>query len=182
MPNWCWNTVQFTGKQNNLENLNKLLHKTVEMQEKTGMGQILHGIEGAIDGYMFDISDVDLGDEYLSLSFQSRWAPIPNDIVRIAELFNLNFTYSYDESGMAMYGKYTFTYDVNDEESVLYEQAASEEDIESCRYKENEDDEDDYSGFDYEKLEELIDESSMCEVPITRFDHDYFTQVERKNK
>jgi len=165
MPNWCWNTVQFTGEQNNLENLNKLLHKTVEMQEKTGMGQILHGIEGSLDGYMFDISDVDLGDEYLSLSFQSRWAPIPNDIVRIAELFNLQFTYSYDESGMALYGKYTF--EIIDGESYLSEQVASDADIESSKiYDESGEEE----GLDYEKLEACIESNEMFSQSITRLE------------
>jgi hypothetical protein len=166
MPNWCWNTVQFTGKQNNLENLNKLLHKTVEMQEKTGMGQILHGIEGSLDGYMFDISDVDLGDEYLSLTFQSRWAPIPNDIVRIAELFDLQFTYSYDEGGMALYGKYTF--EIIDGEGNLYEQSVTEKQVSECTFMEDDDDEDCPSGFDYEKLEGFIESASMESCQVTR--------------
>lgn len=166
MPNWCWNTIEFTGKQKNLENLNKLLRKTVDIQKITGLGQILHSLEGSIDGYMFDISGIDLGDGYLLLNFQSRWSPIPNDIVRIAELFNLHFTYDYEESGMELYGKYTFT--IVDGESYLDEQVANEEDIQACRIY-DEDGEDD--GLDYEKLHDLIESNDMFSQSITRIEN-----------
>ena len=166
MPNWCWNTVEFTGKQKNLENLNKLLHKTVDIQEATGLGQILHSLEGAIDGYMFNIHGIELGDEYLSMAFESRWSPIPNDMVRIAELFNLDFTYSYEESGMALYGKYIF--EIIDGEGSLYEQLATEDDIESCKTFDEEGDEQE---FNYEKLENLIESNEMISQSITRIEN-----------
>lgn len=166
MPNWCWNNVEFTGEQKNVENLYKLFEKTIDIQEKTGMGQLLFGLEGSIDGYMFEISNLDSDEGWISLSFQSRWAPIPNDIVRIAELFNLQFTYSYDESGMALYGKYTF--EIIDGEGTLYEQSASEEDIKECTFKEEGDEDDEETGFDYEKLESFIENASMESHSITR--------------
>ena len=166
MPNWCSNTIEFNGNQNNLENLAKLLEKTVDVQKKTGYGQLLHGLEGAIDGYMFDIN-YDLGNGFLYLSFESRWSPIVNDVVRIAELFRLTFVYDYEESGMGMYGQYTFKYE-DDEESYLYKQIADEEDIESCRFKEEGDGDDEESGFDYEKMKSLIEKASMESYPITR--------------
>lgn len=167
MPNWCWNTVHFTGKNENLNNLNKLLDKTVDIQNATGLGQILHGLEGSIDGYMFDISSIEFdGDEYLSFNFQSRWSPIPNDIVRIAELFNLNFTYDYEESGMCLYGKYTFT--IEDGESYLEEQVATEGDVEACTtYDEN----GEFEGMDYDKLNDLIESSEMISQSITRIEN-----------
>ena len=139
MPNWCWNNVEFTGEQKNVENLYKLFEKTIYMQEKTGYGQLLFGLDGSIDGYMFEISNLDQGDNYLTLSFSSRWAPIPNDIVRIAELFDLQFTYSYDEPGMDLYGKYTF--EISDGEKSLYEQSPTQDEIDECRFREEDDDE-----------------------------------------
>ena len=166
MPNWCWNTIEFTGEQKNIDNLSKLIDKTVEMQEETGMGQLLFGLEGSIDGYMFDITNVDSDKGWIMFSFQSRWAPIPNDMVRIAELFDLQFTYEYEESGMALHGKYTF--EIINGEGTLYEQAASEEDIKSCQSKEEDDEDDDETGFDYEKLETLIENTSMEAQSITR--------------
>ena len=166
MPNWCWNNVEFTGKEKNLNNLSKLIDKTIEMQEKTGEGQLLFGLEGSIDGYMFDICNVDSGEGWLTLSFQSRWAPIPNDIVRIAELFDLQFTYDYEEGGNALHGKYTF--EIIDGEGTLYEQSASEEDVQACHFKEENDEEEEETGFDYEKLEMLIENTSMTSLSVTR--------------
>jgi len=166
MPNWCWNNVEFTGEQKNIENLCKLLEKTVDMQEKTGMGQLLFGLDGSIDGYMFDICNIDSDEGWVSLAFQSRWSPIPNDIVRIAELFNLQFTYDYEESGMGLFGKYTF--EIIDGEGTLYEQAASEEDIKECTFKEEGDEDDEETGFNYEKLETLIENTSMTSLSVTR--------------
>ena len=166
MPNWCWNNVEFTGEQKNIDNLSKLFEKTIEMQEITGQGQLLFGLEGSIDGYMFEISNVDQGEGYLILSFQSRWSPIPYDIVRIAELFNLQFTYSYDEGGMSIYGKYTF--EIIDGEGTLYDQSPSDAGIDECRFQEEGDDEDEKSGFDYEKLESLIESCKMEAQSITR--------------
>ena len=166
MANWCWNNVEFTGEQKNVENLYKLFEKTIDMQEKTGHGQILFGLDGSIDGYMFEISNLDQGDNYLTLSFQSKWSPIPNDIVRIAELFNLQFTCDYEESGNGIYGKYTF--EIIGDERNLYEQCASEEDIKECTFKEEGDDDDEETGFDYDKLETIIESSPMESCPITR--------------
>jgi hypothetical protein len=165
MPNWCSNTVQFTGDKNNIETLGKLLNKTIDLQNKTGNGQLLFGLEQAIDGYMFDIY-MDFGDDYLNLNFSSRWSPIPNDVVRIAELFNLTFTYDYEESGMGLHGKYSFKYE--DGEGYLSEQVADEEDIDSCRFKEEEDEDDNETGFNYEKLESIIEGNPMNGVSITR--------------
>lgn len=166
MPNWCWNSVEFTGEQKNVENLCKLLEKTVDMQEKTGMGQLLFGLDGSIDGYMFDICNIDSDEGWVSLAFQSRWSPIPNDMVRIAELFNLQFTYDYEESGMGLFGKYTF--EIIDKEGTLYEQSASEEDIKECTFKEENDEEEEETGFDYEKLEMLIENAVMSSLSVTR--------------
>jgi hypothetical protein len=167
MANWCWNNVHFTGKQKNLEKLSQLIDKTIEMVEKTGQGQILFGLEGSLDGYMFDISNEDLGEDYLVLSFQSRWAPIPNDIVRIAELFNLEFTYDYEESGMGLFGKYTFKI-IDEESTILYDQSASEEDIKSCQYKLEGDEDDEETGFNYDKLETIIEDAPMMVIPTLK--------------
>jgi len=166
MPNWCWNTVEFTGEEKNLNNLSKLLDKTIKMQEITGNGELLFGLEGSIDGYMFNINNVDSDEGWLNFSFESKWSPIPNDIVRIAELFNLQFTYEFEESGNGIYGKYTF--EIIGDEGNLYEQSPTEEQINECRFQEEDDDEDCPSGFDYEKLEGFIESASMESCQITR--------------
>jgi hypothetical protein len=166
MPNWCWNNIEFTGEQKNIENLSKLIDKTIEMQNKTGSGQLLFGLDGSIDGYMFDICNEDSDEGWIMFSFQSRWAPIPNDMARIAELFNLQFTYSYEESGMDIYGKYTF--EIIGDENVLYDQSPTQEQIDECRFKEEDDEDDEKSGFDQDKLENFIENAPMESIPVTR--------------
>ena len=166
MPNWCCNNIEFTGEQKNVDNLSKLIDKTIEMQEKTGHGQLLFGLDGAIDGYMFEISNVDSDEGWIMFSFQSKWSPIPNDMVRIAELFNLQFTCDYEESGNGVFGKHTF--EIIDGEGNLYDQSATDEDIKACTFKEDGDEDDEESGFDYEKMESLIEKASMESYPITR--------------
>lgn len=162
MPNWCSNTVEFRGEKKSIEVVGRLLEKTIEMADKTNEGQLLFGLEGAIDGYMFNPYVNDEDEDYIIILFDSRWNPIPNDIVRIAEVFNLTFEYDYEESGNSIYGKYLF-----DGEELL-DQHATDPDIESCRFKEHDDEDDDISGFDYEKLYSIIEHSPTRGVQITR--------------
>lgn len=162
MPNWCYNTIEFNGEQKNLEILNKLLLKTEEIGNITHHGQILHGLEQVIDGYMFSISNININEGCLIFNFDSRWNPIPNDIIRIAELFNLTFIYDYEESGNMLHGKYTFEYE--DGVGNLYEQTLSDSEINSC-YEEEEDED---TIINYEKMESLLLHSEMNCQPITR--------------
>jgi|688.fasta_scaffold44349_10 hypothetical protein len=163
MPNWCNNQITCEGSKENIKNLKKLLRKTVEVQNKTGEGQLLFGLEGAIDGYMFDIEIHTSYKEALVFSFNSRWAPIVNDIVRIAEIFNLTFEYVYEEGGMNLYGKYIY------EEGNLEDYALTEDQIEACRLPEDPDDEGCGGYIDYEQIELTLDELvDGVSVDITR--------------
>jgi hypothetical protein len=162
MPNWCSNTIEFRGDKKSIDAVRRLLERTIEMADKTNKGQILFGLEGAIDGYMFNpyVNDEDF--DFIIIMFDSKWYPIPNDMVRIAEVFNLSFEYDYEESGNGIYGKYLF-----DEEELL-DQHATDPDIESCRFKEHDDEDGDMSGFDYEKLYSIIEHSPTTGVQIHR--------------
>lgn len=176
MPNWCYNNVTFYGEKQNITNLGKLLDKTIDLEDKTHHGQTLFTFEGVIEGYMFSIGYEILDDDTtLVLTFDSRWSPIPHDVVRIAELFNLKFEYDYEESGMDLYGKYTLEKDLGDDEAYLMHQSLESEHINSCRVKvdnnfaEEEDDDDDAEyELDYEKLHDLILEMEPEYVQIYR--------------
>ena len=50
----------------------------------------------------------------------------------------------------------------------MYEQSPTEEQINECRFQEDEDDEDCPSGFDYEKLENFIENAEMIILSISR--------------
>lgn len=162
MPNWCSNTVEFRGEKKSIDVVSRLLEKTIEMADKTNEGQILFGLEGTIDGYMFNpyINDEDIG--YITIIFESRWNPIPNDMVRIAEVFNLTFDYDYEESGNQIYGKYIF------DGEELTDQFPTEDEIAMCVYKEEDDKDDEMSGFNYEKLYTLVENATPSGIPIIR--------------
>jgi len=160
MANWCWNCVSFTGEEQNLKSFTKLMDKTIQQEEKTKLGQLLFGLEGELDGYMFQIVWANEGD---SITFESRWSPIPQEMVRIAQLFDLEFTYEYEESGSSLYGQYTY------ENGHLYDQQLSDDEIDSCRIKDEEDDPDDpdeLNGFDHEKCWDLVNQTDMELIDI----------------
>jgi hypothetical protein len=156
MPNWCWNCVTFSGEEKNLESLKKLVEKTIEQEEKTGRGQLLFGLEGHIDGYMFSLC---MSTED-TIIFDSRWSPIPQDMVRIAQLFNLTFTYEYEESGCCIYGCYTY-----DSDGYLYDQFLSEADVEECKIP-DEDDSDELNSIDYEKLWNMVANAELISIEL----------------
>jgi hypothetical protein len=146
MANWCSNNVTFTGDEANLNNFQRLLEKTIEIQESHGNGEMLVGLEGVLDGYMFWIQTTDTG----IISFESRWNPIPQDMVRIAQLFDLEFEYEYEESGCDLYGKYTY------ENGMLMCQCLDEEETDSCKTY---DKDEDLHDVDYEKLWDLVEQA-----------------------
>lgn len=160
MANWCWNCVSFSGKEKSIENLNKLLDKTIEQEAKTDSGQLLFGLEGELDGYMFSLDN----SNYESITFESRWSPIPQEMVRIAQLFDLTFTYEYEEGGNGLYGCYTY-----DEDGRLYDQCLSDSEVAECRCKDEDDDPDDpdeMSGIDYEAIWDMVNNAEMNGIEI----------------
>jgi hypothetical protein len=164
MPNWCSNNVTFTGNEDNLNNFQKVLEKTIEIQDSHGNGEMLFVLEGVIDGYMFWIQTTDTG----VISFESRWSPIPQDMVRIAQLFDLEFEYEYEESGGNLYGKYIY------KNGVLTDQYLDEDDIETCKiHKED----DEFPDMDYEKLWDLVENMDKETVNL----HSSLKQHNEKN-
>jgi hypothetical protein len=160
MANWCWNYITFSGEEKNIENLKKLIDKTVEQEEKTGSGQLLFGLEGELDGYMFSLNNNEDG----TITFESRWSPIPQDMVRIAQLFDLTFTYEYEESGNALYGCYTY-----DSQGYLNNQYLFDSEVNTCRIKDEDDDPDDpdeMSGIDYDAIWDMVANAEMESVEI----------------
>jgi len=156
MANWCSAIVEFRGEKKSIDIVKRLFDKTIEIADKTHEGQILFGLEGAIDGYMFNLYNLDFSDDddWINIQFETKWAPIPNDIVRIAETFNLTFTYEFEESGNEIYGKYHF------DGEYLTVQRPTDEEIQSCRYKlEEDEDDEDLGGFDFEKMFDIIEHS-----------------------
>jgi hypothetical protein len=160
MPNWCNNYVTFSGEEKNIENLKKLIDKTIEQEKKTYRGQLLFGLEGELDGYMFNLNN----NANASITFESRWSPIPQEMVRIAQIFDLTFEYEYEESGNNLYGCYTY-----DSEGYLYDQYLQDEEINACRIKDEDDDPDDpdeISGIDNDAIWDMVANADRHGVEI----------------
>ena len=102
MPNWCFNQIEFTGEEANVQKVISLFLEMREREIKTNEGQKPEFSE--LDDYFFSIS---VDDNYIS--FESRWSPIVGSCVEIAKNFDLNFQYTYDESGNQIFGKAIYT-------------------------------------------------------------------------
>lgn len=159
MANWCSNNITFSGDEKSIHILEKLLQKTITVEDITGKGQLLHGIDGPeIDGYMFCLVINDTTEEEISIQFESKWNPIPLEMVRIAKMFNLTFEYWYEES--SLHGRYVY------ENNELTDQCLTDDDVDACRFKEPGDEEDEISGLDYEQIESRIMETNAEPVSI----------------
>ena len=158
MPNWCLNTVYFEGEPENILVLDKMLNCMKNLETTTGQGQIHPLAEKSYEGYFFQI-DWEIEENRLTFRFESRWGPIPYDVLKMAQLHNLDFEYSFEESGNLLYGKYVY------KDESFFEYCPSEADLNEheCFI---EDEEEDYYDVDYEKLEELIDNMEPKEIPI----------------
>lgn len=162
MANWCSNQIDFSGSKKNIKNLHQLFERTVEMQNKTGQGQLLFGLEGVIDGYMFSIEYDLINDDYFQVTYESKWNPIPHDMVRIAQMLKLTFISNYQEEGNQLYGVYNF-----DGTNLLYK-TLSDHELDACKYVvgDNGDDDEVYTEIDYEMADDFLDNKSFESMEI----------------
>tara|TARA_R110000772_G_scaffold17332_4_gene48368 strand:+ start:593 stop:1123 length:531 start_codon:yes stop_codon:yes gene_type:complete len=174
MANWCRNDIQFEGEQKNIDRVQKVFQKMMDIEERTNQGQRFLLIEKNTDlNYLFDIV-FDEGSE--NLSFETKWSPDPKQFIIIAQMFNVSFTYSAEEMGNNIYCEYKY----NPEENILYDRELGGEDFENARVCENEshtkdmdecdEDKNCYYETDYEYLDDLLmdkewNESEEVQMP-----------------
>lgn len=103
MPNWCSNIVTFSGDPEKVKEVISLFEKMRERQAETDCGQLPDFLLEKDRNlyYFFDIQEVD-GD---TVTFQSKWSPLIDEIQIIADRFGINSEHEYEESGMQIYGK-----------------------------------------------------------------------------
>jgi len=128
MPNWCINDVFFKASDENLQALKELFCKMKTKQKQDLCGQLPPFIE-AEAGYFFDI---DFEDED-RLHYQTRWKPNIEILQQIADKYNADFFYSYEESGNCIYGEATY------ENKILTNIFLEWEDFAKYQYCEDED-------------------------------------------
>ena len=99
MANWCNNIISFSGKQKNMENLQKLFEQMAEKESETNEGQLPPLVDGETD-YLFDIRWED-GVLYCD----TKWSPNIEMMQTIADKYLVDFIYTYSEMAMGIYGE-----------------------------------------------------------------------------
>lgn len=125
MANWAQNWVTFSGEEVKLNQV-KALFKAMEIKGKeTNEGQIPPFVKQPIQDYFFEI----YADETDTVSYATKWSPNVEDLIVIANHFDLNFISTYEETASSIFGKAVFTsgnteakfYDLDNEDFDLYQ-------------------------------------------------------------
>jgi hypothetical protein len=110
MPNWCNNTVIFSGDKENLDKLTSALDAAKKLEDETREAQIIHGLGDVVDGYFFSIYYERLENE-IYFQYDTRWSPNIEDLALLCKEFKVSADHEYSEPGCQIYG--TATYDEN---------------------------------------------------------------------
>lgn len=140
MANWCMNYLTVSGERSG--EFGELL-KSLE-DASTDEGQVIDFIDkGDIDGYFFDIYI----DEY-GVSYQTKWSPNINVLIKCAEHFGIDFELDYEEPGCLLYGQYKY------EDGVLYGRQLG---VFECEWEDTDDGGYSYHGELFESRTEITD-------------------------
>ena len=101
MANNCSGFVHLQGErvQEALDFINSVWDKREE-----GCG--VQFIPNENERYLFD---VDVINEDGHISFWTKWTPEVGQIISLAKMFDLEFTYEFDEPGCELFGEYYYT-------------------------------------------------------------------------
>jgi hypothetical protein len=148
MANWAQNWVEFSGEETNLQNL-KSCFKAMELKEKqTNEGQIPEFMAKPKQDWFFNI----YVDETDTISYDTKWSPNIDDLIEIANHFDLNFIATYQETSNNIFGKAIFT--AGNSEAKIYDLDNTDFDL----FSTNEDFEIYiFEGFEYESQDEILE-------------------------
>lgn len=154
MPNWCTNSVTFSG--GDISGLKNLLEQGVKYNDETGNGWLPDFLKDDGVLYLFEINLTMGADGNLYMNCDTKWTSSIDELIAIANKFGCNFVNCYEESGMGIYGEYIYeqesggvSYELTDEEVNMVEY---DEDADLYRYKGKE------STCSYDFYEEMLDE------------------------
>ncbi len=127
MPNYCYNSVQFDGGKETMQQLEILFIALKEKETAEGRAQLPDFIM-ADEGYM-----VSIDWESDMLFYETRWTPNNDIIQKIAERFNVGYTHFYEETGCEIYGETSY------KDGALTDIFLEPEDFEQYEFIEEED-------------------------------------------
>ena len=107
MPNWCFNTVTFSGDEENLNALNIALADAKKAEKEENQAQKIHNLGDVVEGYFFDIY-FEVYDDHITLQYQTRWSPNQEDLALLCKEYKVSAEHEYSESGMQIYGTTTY--------------------------------------------------------------------------
>lgn len=105
MPNWCLNTIYFSGDTTELKTA---IADAVKRQRESGNGELILESLGVKDGYFFDIyfeEDTDI------LQYSSRWSPNCQDVAELCKAFNVSAHHEWAEEGNLVFGRANYSSD-----------------------------------------------------------------------
>ncbi|MEP2668921.1 MAG: hypothetical protein ABJH04_07995 [Cyclobacteriaceae bacterium] len=157
MPNWCLNSVVFSGTPDKIKLVLNLFQEMQQKEIKEKSGQLpdfvehdeynskfIFGIEmdQEVEGVFFD--------EAASIRFDTKWSPIVPTIVQIADHFMVGFEYDYQEVGHQVYGKAVYS------NKVLTEINLDHSDFEQFTYNEKSGDYT-FNGVQFDSESEILE-------------------------
>ncbi|WP_312299138.1 hypothetical protein [Chryseobacterium sp.] len=101
MANWCSNTVTFTGKQENLNNIIGLFQTMIENENKERSGQ-LPCFSNNKEGCFFETYQI---EDECTFQYETKWCPNIEILYEIAEYYKVGFILHYEELGSALFGR-----------------------------------------------------------------------------
>ena len=149
MANWCSNIIEFTGDAQQLESLKSLFDDMALKEKETRHGQLPDFIAGEQGGYFFETAW-----ENHILHYETKWSPNIDIVTEIADRYGVDFTYSYSEPGMCIFGEATY------KDGLLTDIYLDDQDYEQINYDEEREEyqfEGETYDSDYEILETLLE-------------------------
>ena len=148
MANWCSNTVVFEGREETIQQIQRLFQTMREKEEQTERGQLPDFITDENGGYFFNLywNEGDIG----VFQYETKWSPNIEIVQRIAEYYELSFVQDYEEMSNLVYGRVTFS------DKLLTDVYLEDEDFESYQFDE-ETDTYHFEGKDYDSDCEILE-------------------------
>ena len=115
MANWCQNWVTFQGEESKLKEVKTLFEAMQQKEKSTNEGQ-KPDFENVVFLYwFFEIYT----DELDTIRYDTRWSPNVDDLIKIANHFDLGFEVQFEETVNNIFGKAIYT--AGNEEAQFYE-------------------------------------------------------------
>lgn len=148
MANWCSNTVVFEGREETIQQIQRLFQTMREKEEQTERGQLPDFITDENGGYFFNLywNEGDIG----MFQYETKWSPNIEIVQRIAEYYEVSFVQDYEEMSNLVYGRVTFS------DKLLTDVYLEDEDFESYQFDE-ETDTYHFEGKDYDSDCEILE-------------------------